>query len=539
MKNGICLLLFLNFIYCKGQQQFHILIRGGTVYDGTGNAAFIADVGINADTIAAIGNLSNAQSANTIDARSLAVAPGFINMLSWADESLLKDGRSMSDIKQGVTLEVFGEGVSPGPRLRSPRDKRWKTLGQYFDTLEKKGVGTNFASFVGATTVRDYVIGKANRAPTPVELQKMKDLVRNAMAEGAMGVGSSLIYAPADFASTEELIELSKVAAGYGGMYITHLRSESDHILKALNEAFRIGLEAKIPVEIYHLKINHARNWNKIDTVLAKIDSARNAGLKVTANMYTYTASGTGLTARLPTWVQEGGAPAMRKRLRDPLVKKRVLDELARGIPTKNSDPKDVLIMGFAKDSLNRLYKGKRLDEVSRLHGKSADETMIDLVVADKSPVPCIYFLMSEDNLRRMLQMPYVSLCSDAYSIAAEPPYTDNSAHPRTYGSFARWLGHYVRDQKLVSPEEGIRRLTSLPASNLKLHRRGSIAVGNFADIVVFNYTTIRDVATFNDPHHYAEGVAHVLVNGVQVLRDGQHTGAKPGRVIRGPGWKK
>lgn len=539
MRIAACILLVLITFCCEGQQHFDILIKNGTIYDGTGGRAYKADIGINADRISAIGDLSSATATRVIDAAGLAVAPGFINMLSWAAESLLKDGRSMSDIKQGVTLEVFGEGISPGPRHRSPKDKRWKTLGQFFDTMEKKGVSTNFASFVGATTVREYVLDKANRAPSPVELEQMKGLVRTAMKEGAMGVGSSLIYAPADYASTEELIGLSKVAAEYGGMYISHIRSESDHIFAALDEAFRIGAEAKLPVEIYHLKINHERNWNKIDTVLAKIDSARNAGLEVTANMYTYTASGTGLTARLPTWVQEGGAVAMRKRLKDPLVRSRVLDELHRGIPTKNSDPKDVLVMGFSKDSLNLLYRGKRLDEISKLHGKSSDETMIDLIVADKSTVPCIYFLMSEDNLRKMLHKPYVSFCSDAFSIAAEPPYSDNSAHPRTYGSFARWLGRYVREEKIVTLEEAIRRLTGLPANNLKLKDRGTLTVGYFADIAVFDPATIRDVATFEDPHRYAEGMVHVFVNGTQVLKDGEHTGAMPGRAVRGPGWRK
>lgn len=520
-------------------QHFDVLIRGGTVYDGSGGRSYQADVGINADTISAIGDLSSSTATTTIDATGLAVAPGFINMLSWADASLLKDGRSMSDLKQGVTLEVFGEGISAGPRMRSPKDKRWKTLGQYFETLEKKGVSTNFASFVGATTVREYVLDKANRPPTDAELQKMKGLVQSAMQEGAMGLGSSLIYAPADYASTEELIELSKVVAEYGGMYISHIRSESDHIFKALDEAFRIGAEGGLPVEIYHLKINHERNWNKIDTVLSKIDSARNSGLKVTANMYTYTASGTGLTARLPTWVQEGGAVAMRKRLKDPLSRNRVLEELRLGIPTKNSDPSDVLILGFSKDSLNRLYKGKRLDEISKLHGKDPDQTMIDLIVADKSTIPSLFFLMSEDNLRKILRTPYVSFCSDAYSVAAEPPYSDQATHPRAYGSFSRLLGRYVREEKLVTLEEAIHRLTALPAGNLKLSQRGLLAQGYFADIAIFDPLTIRDVATFEKPHQYAEGMVHVFVNGRQVLKNGEHTGAMPGRALRGPGYKK
>jgi N-acyl-D-amino-acid deacylase len=359
------------------------------------------------------------------------------------------------------------------------------------------------------------------------------------MQEGTMGLGSSLIYAPADYASTEELIELARVASEYGGMYITHMRSESDNILSALNETFRIAKEAKIPAEIYHLKINHARNWNKIDTVITKIDSARKAGLKISANMYTYQASATGLTARLPTWVQEGGAAAMRKRLRNPTVRKRVLEEMRLGIPTKNSDPKDVMMLGFRLDSLNKLYLGKRLDEVARMHGKDADETVLDLVIRDRSTIAAIYFLISEDNIKKMLALPYVSFGSDAASMSDAPIFADWGTHPRAYGTFARFLGKYVREEKIVPLEEGIRRLTNLPATNLKLQKRGKLTRGHFADIVIFNADSISDRATFEKPKIYATGVKHVFVNGVQVLDNGEHTGAKPGRVIRGQGWKK
>jgi len=532
---GLCFFLLFFTISCQSQQQkYNLIIRNGMIYDGYGQKSYAGDVAINADTIAAIGDLSDAFGKREIDAKGLAVTPGFINMLSWADGSLIEDGRSMSDIKQGVTLEVFGEGVSPAPRMkRNAKDTLWTSLGEYFSYLQKKGVSPNFASFVGATTVRSYVLGQENREPTSQELEQMKSLVRDAMKDGAMGVGSSLIYAPADYASTEELIELCKVAAEYKGMYITHMRSESDHIYRALNETFRIAKEAHVPAEIYHLKINHERNWNKIDTVLAKIDSAQKAGLKITANMYSYNASGTGLTARLPTWVQEGGAAAMRKRLKNPTIRKKVLKELELGIPTKNSDPKDVLILGFRKDSLNNLYKGKRLDEIAKLHKKSADETMIDLIVADKSTVPAIFFLISEDNVKRMLQLPYVSICSDAASIATEPPYTDSGTHPRVYGSFARFLAKYVREEKIMLLEEAIRRLTSLPASNLGIKNRGTLKVGNYADIVVFDPARIQDHATFENSHQYATGVSEVLVNGVLVLEKGEHTGAKPGRAIR------
>jgi N-acyl-D-amino-acid deacylase len=521
------------------QAQYDVIIRNGTVYDGWGDEPFRADVALRADTIAAIGNLLMATAKRTIDATGQAVAPGFINMLSWADGALLKDGRSMSDIKQGVTLEVFGEGWSPGPRKRkNNKDTLWTTLGGYFSLLERKGVSTNFASFVGATTVRNLVLGYNNRKPTAAELEKMKALVEEAMKEGAMGVGSSLIYAPADYAGTDELIALCKVAAAYGGLYITHMRSESDKIYSALNEVFKIAREANIPAEIYHLKINNTWNWNKIDTVIVKIDSAQQAGLKITANIYPYPASGTTLTARLPTWVQEGGAKAMRARFRNPALRKRLLYEMEAGIPVRNSDPKDVMLLQFNKDSLNQLYQGKRLDEVARMHGKSAHETVLDLIEADRSGIAAIYFLISEENMKRMLALPYVSICSDAASVAAEPPFTEEAIHPRAYGSFARVLGRYVRELQVISLPEAIRKMTSLPAANLKIARRGSLRVGNFADVVVFDPDAIRDMATYNQPHQYAVGVQHVFVNGVQVIHQGEHTGALPGRCVRGPGWK-
>ena len=509
------------------------------VYDGSGVDPFKADIGINADTISFIGDLSDANSKNEIDAKGLAVSPGFINMLSWADGSLLKDGRSMSDIKQGVTLEVFGEGWSPGPRIKKLNDTIWGTLGEYFQYLERKKVSPNFASFVGATTVRNYVLGKENRRPTTEELDQMKSLVEVAMKEGAMGVGSSLIYAPADYASTEELVELCKVASSYHGMYITHMRSESDKICIALSETFRIARDANIPSEIYHLKINNPWNWSKIDTVIAKIDSAQKTGLRITADMYTYNASGTDLTARLPTWVQGGGNKAMRQRLKNPSIRKKVLHDLELGIPSRNSDPKDVMVLGFRRDSLNNLYRGKRLNEIAKLHGKSPNETMLDLIIADRSSIPCLFFLISEDNVKRMLQLPYVSICSDAASIPNEKPFTDGGAHPRTYGSFARLLGKYVREEKIMTLQEAVRRMSSLPAANLKIKKRGSLKVGNYADIVVFDPMNIIDNATYENPHQYATGVDYVLVNGIQVLKDGEHTNAKPGRCIRGPGFVK
>lgn len=529
-----CLLVFLSDTQA---QSFDKILRGGLVYDGLGGAPVRADVGIRKDTIVFIGDLRNASALEIIEVDGLAVAPGFINMLSWADGTLLKDGRSMSDIKQGVTLEVFGEGISPGPRKRSRRSKLWTTLGGYFSYLEKQGVSTNFASFVGATSVRSYVMGEVNRAPTSVELTEMRNLVRQAMREGALGVGSSLIYAPATFATTDELIELCKAAADYKGMYITHLRSESDMILEAMNEMLRIAREAKVPAEIYHLKINQARNWNKIDAVLNKIDSAQKTGLRITANMYPYIASATGLKERIPTWAQEGTGVEMRKRFTEPEARKRILADMERGYPSRNSPPENVVLMGFKKDSLNVLYKGKRLDEVARLHGKSADETVLDLVVADKTSIPSLYFLMSEDNMRRMLKQPYVSIGSDGGSLAITADFIDQGTHPRAYGTFARVLGKYTREEKLFTLEEAVRRMTSLPATNVGIQKRGVLKSGNFADIVVFDPASVQDKATFENPHQYAEGVRHVLVNGEVVIRNGEHTGAKPGRCVRGPGW--
>jgi N-acyl-D-amino-acid deacylase len=537
------LIFFTPFVPAQHQQpEFDCIIRNGTIYNGTGEPPFRADIALLHDTIAAIGDLSTFTAIKEIDAKGLALAPGFINMLSWADQTLLLDGRSMSDIKQGVTLEIFGEGFSPGPVRRKPGkqvDSLWTTLDGYFNWLMKKGVSPNVASFVGATSVRMHELDQANRKPTPQELQRMKNLVKQAMQQGALGLASSLIYTPATYASTGELIALSKVAAQYGGIYITHMRSEGDFILPALDETLRIAKEARIPTEIYHLKINIARNWNKIDTVLYKIDSARKAGLAITANMYPYLASGTGLTSRLPAWLLEGGAKEMRKRLKKPAVRKKALYEMEKGIPYKNSDPENVVITGFRTDSLNALYKGKRLSEIAVLHGKNTDETTLDLIIKDKSRIECIYYLQSETNIEKIIKLPYVSFGSDAGSLATTKTFEEWGAHPRAYGTFARVLGKYVRDKKIIPMEEAVRRLTSLPATNLKLKKRGALKEGYFADIVIFDPATVNDLATFENPQQYATGMVHVFVNGVQVLANGEHTGAKPGRVIRGQGWKK
>jgi N-acyl-D-amino-acid deacylase len=468
-SGAILILIVTAFLLVKPKKQkqtFDIIIRQGNIYDGSGTAPFIGDLAIQDDTITLIGDLKDAIGKSEIDASGLAVTPGFINMLSWSERSLLMDGRSLSDIKQGVTLEIFGEGESPGPVKRRVLnvDSLWTNLDGYFKYLLQKGVSPNVASFVGATTIRIHQVGRDNRAATSQELENMKALVNEAMEQGAMGLGSSLIYAPATYASTEELIELSKVAASHGGIYITHMRSEGDFILKALNETFTIAREANIPAEIYHLKINLSRNWNKIDTILAKIDSARKIGLKITANNYPYIASATGLTARLPTWVQDGGTIAMRKRLRDPATRKKVLHDMREGIPYKNSDAKDVMLLGFRLDTLNTLYRGKRLDEVARMMGKDVDEAVIELVLMDKSPIAAVYYQQTEDNIRKIIQQPYVSFGSDAASMSDLAIFDDWGAHPRAYGTFARVFAIYVREETLLSLEEAVRRMTSLPA---------------------------------------------------------------------------
>lgn len=524
----------------KRAMEFDCIIRNGMIYDGSGAEPYIADIAIVHDSIAAIGNLKRHTAKKEINATGLAVTPGFINMLSWADENLLANGYSISDIKQGVTLEVFGEGFSPGPMRRNQRltaDSLWTTLGGYFNYLAKKGITPNVASFVGATSVRIHELGFDDRRPLPHELEQMKLLVQQAMEDGAMGLGTSLIYAPASYASTDEIIALAKVASGYGGMYITHMRSEGDFILSAIDETIRISKEANIPTEIYHLKVNLSHNWNKIDSVLAKIDSARGAGVPLTANMYPYTASGTGLNSRLPSWVQAGGAAMMRKRMRNPAIRKKVLYEMEKGIPSKNSQPEKVVLMRFRLDTLNKLYKGKTLSEVAKLYGKNADETAIDLIVRDRSRIESLYFQQSEDVVRRVLQQPYVSFGSDGGSYSLEGGHASLADHPRAFGTFARILGKYVRDEKLITLQEAVRRLTSLPASNLKIERRGMLQPGYYADLAIFYADSIADRATYEDPHQYSVGMVHVLINGVQVLDQGAHTHATPGRIIRGPGY--
>ncbi len=533
--------------------EYDLVIRNGMVYDGSGGAPFRGDVAVRGDRIAAVGGTLRGRAE--IDASGLAVAPGFINVLSWATESLLVDGRSMGDLKQGVTLEVFGEGWSMGPLTEAMRkeeleqqgdlkyDIPWTTLGEYLEHLERRGVSCNVASFVGATTARIHVLGYADRKPTPAELDRMRALVRQAMLEGALGVGSSLIYAPAFYADTAELVALCKVAAEHGGMYISHLRSEGNRFEEAVDEILRISREAGIRAEIYHLKAAGEANWPKLDRVIAKLEKARAEGVPITADMYTYTAGATGLDAAMPPWVQEGGYSKWAERLKDPAIRERVRREMStptdawENLYLAAGSPEKVLLVGFRNDALKPLT-GKSLAEVARMRGKSPEETAMDLVVEDGSRVGTVYFLMSEENVKKQIKLPWVSFGSDAGSTAPEGAFLKSRPHPRAYGNFARLLGKYVRDEKVIPLAEAVRRLTSLPAGNFRLRDRGSLKPGAFADVAVFDPAKIRDHATFEDPHRYATGVVHVLVNGVPVLRDGEHTGAKPGRVVRGPGWK-
>jgi len=530
---------------------YDVIIRGGTVYDGSGTPGHIADVGIRDQRIAAIGDLKDDKAATEIDVKGLAVAPGFINMLSWAVNSLVADGRAMSDIKQGVTLEVFGEGVSMGPLnddLKARYQARqgdikypitWTTLGEYLDFLVGHGIAPNVASFVGATTVRTYVVGYDDRRASTMELHEMQALVRQAMEEGALGVGSSLIYAPAFFADTDELIALASAAGEKGGMYISHMRSESGGLLTAVDELIRIAREAGVAAEIYHLKASGRPNWHLIDALFDKVNAARAAGLAISADMYTYPASATGLDAAMPLWVQEGGHDAWVARLKDPAIRARVVAEMEAGTGDARFTqigPENILLVDFRNPALKPLT-GKRLSEVATARHKGAAETAIDLVIEDNSRVGVVYFSMTEANLPKKIRQPWVSFGSDAGAPAAEGVFLKSSTHPRAYGNVARLLGRYVRQQKVITLTEAIRRLTSLPARNLKLRHRGRLAAGYFADIAIFDADTIIDRATFEKPHQYATGMVHVLVNGTPVLKDGEPTGATPGQVVRGPGW--
>lgn len=535
--------------------RYDTIVRGGTVFDGLGGEGREADVGIIGDRIAAIGNLIGARGALEIDARGQAVAPGFINMLSWATESLIEDGRSQSDIRQGVTLEVMGEGSSMGPlspemKARERREQGdirfdigWTTLGQYLTFLEAKGVSCNVASFVGATTLRTHEVGYDDVRATPDQLRRMQDLVRAEMRAGALGIGSSLIYAPGNFANTDELVALTQAAAEYGGSYISHMRSEAERYLESIDELLEIGRRAKARVQIYHIKPAGRENWHKADLALARLDAARRAGIDVSANLYTYTAGSTGLYATMPLWVQQGGHDAWVARLKDPAIRARVLAEM-RGVPKgwenllyNTGSPEGVLLIGFKNPALKPLT-GKTLAQVAAIRGTSPEDTIIDLVIEDDSRVDAAFFLMSEENIKKNIRWPWTMLGSDAGSMAPEGKFMLKNTHPRAYGNFARFLGKYIRDEQVISLAEGIRRLTSLPAQQAGIRGRGRLAAGYAADVVVFDPAKIADTATYDKPHSYAVGVSDVLVNGTAVLRGGDHTDARPGRFVKGPGWR-
>lgn len=555
MKNNYGYLLFLltGLFSCNSKPQYDIIIRNGMIYDGTGSQPVKGDIGIRADTIAFIGDLSDAAAKSETDAKGMAVSPGFIDMQSQSTVSLLHDGRSMSAIRQGVTLEVFGEGSSEGPltdTMKKIEERQqddikykveWTSLKDYLEYLQKKGVSTNVASFVGASTIRENVLGDADRAPDPAELEKMKSLVKQAMEEGAMGIGAALIYAPGFYAKTDELVELCKVAAPYGGSYISHIRSEGNRLLEAADELIDISKQASIPAIFYHLKAAGKNNWNKLDPLIEKIDSARKAGLNISACMYTYTAAATGFDASMPPAVQEGGLDKWVERLKDPSIRKKVLKEMVT--PTDawenlylGAGADNIICLGFKQDSLKYLT-GKRLSEIARMQNKSPEETIIDLVIRDHSRVEVMYFLMSEENVKKEIRLPYMSFGSDAGSAAPEGVFLKSSTHPRAYGNFANLLGKYVREEQLISLPEAIYRLCGLPAKQLNIKKRGILKPGNYADVLVFDPATIKSNATYEKPQQLATGVNAVFVNGIQVLKNGEHTGAKPGRAVYGPGY--
>jgi N-acyl-D-amino-acid deacylase len=531
---------------------FDFIIRGGTVYDGSGKAGVHTDIGIRGDKIAAVGDLAKSKSKTTIDASGLAVAPGFINMLSWSNESLLVDGRRQSEVRQGVTTQILGEGWSMGPvnaaiKERMKREQvdiryaiEWNTLDEYLYFLQRQGISQNVASFLGATTVREYVIGLENKKPTADQLESMRRLVEREMKNGALGIATALEYSPAYYADTEELIELCKVAAKHKGMYISHMRSEGIRLMEGIDEVIRISREAGIPAEIYHFKAAGKDNWNKMDAAIARVKAARRAGQKITANMYVYTAGAASLTACIPPWAMAGGEIAMRRRLRDPEDRKRVLDDIRTKTDWPNfyrnaGSPDRLVLISFKQERLKPL-QGKTLAEIAKLRGKDPVETLLDLLLEDESSIGTAYFITAEENIRKIVPLPWVSFGCDEAAQAPEGVFLKSMPHPRAYGNFARVLGKYVREETLLSLEDAIRKLTSLPATNLGLDHRGQLKEGYFADVVIFDPKTIIDHATYEKPHQYATGVRHVFVNGAQVLKDGEHTGAKPGRALWGPG---
>ena len=553
-RSSLLIALVAILFSCNQKQtEYDTIIRNGMIYDGNGGEPYKGDIGINADTIAFIGDLSKASAKNDIDAKGNAVAPGFINMMGHSEESLIQDGRGQSDIKQGVTTEIFTE-FSMGPlnaKMKMQQkegqgdikyDVKWNTLGEYMNFLEKKGISPNIASFVGTGAVRLYVIGEDNVAPTPAQLDSMKLLIRQAMEEGALGVTNALIYPVDFFAKTDELIALSKEAAKYGGMYTSHMRSEGNKLLEAVEELITISKEAGIPAEIFHLKAGGKNNWSKMDSVIRRVERARNEGQAITADMYTYVAGATGMTSAFPPTLQDGGFGKLRDRLMDPTIRKEMIKAMnTDAVDWENlyygaGGAEHVLLLGFKQDSLKK-FTGKTLAEVAKIRGTSPEETAMDLIVQDSTRVGVAYFLMSEENVRKQVSLPWVSFGSDEGSYTTEGVFLKSNAHPRAYGNFARVLGKYSRDEKLMSLQEAIRKLAKLPADNLKLQKRGELKVGNYADIVIFDPAKVKDNATFEKPHQYSEGMIHVFVNGVQVLKDDEHTGAKPGRFVKGPGF--
>jgi len=547
--------IFLAVTFFAGCTKYDTIIRNGNIYDGTGGKPYPADLAIQGDKIVKIAPNIPERGKEEIDASNMAVSPGFINMLSWATTSLIADGRSLSDIKQGVTLEVFGEGGSMGPLNKQMKEDEkasmgefkydidWTTLGEYLESLERRGISTNVASFIGATTLRIHEIGYEDRPPTDREMENMRNLVRQAMEEGALGIGSSLIYAPAFYSSTEELIELCKIASDYNGMYISHLRSESNQFLEALEELITISEKAGIRAEVYHLKAGGVKNHYKMDQAIARIDAVRKRGLDISTDMYTYIAGATGLDAHMPPWVQEGGYNKWVERLKDSEIRAQVKQEMITDTDEWENlgylaGPDGVLFAGFKNPDL-RQYIGKTLKEVADELGKDYADVAMDFVIQDGSRVDVVYFLMSEENVKKQIQLPYISFGSDAGSLAPEGDFLKYNPHPRAYGNFARLLGKYVREEKLIPLEEAVYKLSGLSADKLKIKDRGYLKKGNFADVVIFDPETIQDHATFSNPHQLATGVLHVFVNGMQVLKDGEHTGKTPGRVVRGPGYKK
>jgi N-acyl-D-amino-acid deacylase len=556
MNRFFVLLLIGAMASCSPAPSSHdLILRGGDIYDGSGGDPYVGDVAIDGDKIVALGDVGDAQATVEIDVSGLAVAPGFVNMMSWANESLIHDGLSQSDIRQGVTLEIMGEGSSMGPLSDSMKaemvsrqsdiryDVEWTSLHEYLEYLERRGVSPNVASFLGAATPRRYVIGHENRAPTPEELDKMREIVRYAMQDGALGVASSLMYPPGLFAKTSELVELSKVASEYDGMYISHMRDEAAHMIEAIDELLTIAKEANIRAEVYHIKSSGKANWPLFDEAVQMIEDARAEGLEITADVYTYPAGSTGLNVTIPPWVQEGGFEASLERMSDPVIREQIIQEM--NTPSDDWEnmylmpgtPDGILLVNFKSDALKPLT-GKTLAEVAELRGTSPENTIMDLIVEDGSRIGTVYFTQSEDVVRKAVALPWVSFNSDEASLAPEGLFLEGNPHPRAYGSFARVLGKYVREEQVITLQDAIRKLAALPAHNLRIDRRGELKEGYYADVVVFDPDTVQDHATFVEPHQYSTGMVHVFVNGEQVLKDGEHTGATPGRAIRGPGWK-